>query len=358
MKYNTEIGGRMTIRKIEFPRIIYAGSGALDQLVGTVEEVSPGKGVLIVAGNETMKIAGNKAEEMLEDAGFNVAWQKASIADEDTVKKAQELIKQEKLNIVLGVGGGTSIDVAKLSSFRENIPFISVPTAATHDGISSPIASIKQDSAFTSYLATAPIAIVADTTIISTAPRKMLAAGCGDLLANYTAVEDWKLAHKLRGEPYAEYAASLALMSAKMILDNYELLKNPTEDGVKLVVEALISSGAAMCISGSSRPCSGAEHLFSHALDRLARKQAFHGEQCGLGTIMMAYLHKLDWEKFRDALKTIGAPTTAKEIGISPDIIIEALTIAHTIRDRYTILGANGLSREAAIDLAKKTGVI
>ena len=35
---------------------------------------------------------------------------------------------------------------------------------------------------------------------------------------------------------------------------------------VRVVVEALISAGVASCIAGSSRPCSGAEHLFSHAL--------------------------------------------------------------------------------------------
>lgn len=348
----------MVVRKIEFPRIVLVGSGALDQIVDVVNEISPGKRALIVAGNHTMKIAGEKVQHLLEKAGYTVFWHKALAADEKTVQAAQDLIVKEKINIALGVGGGTSIDVAKLSSSRENIPFISVPTAPSHDGIASPIASIKQDTSFKSYPTTAPIAIVADTTVISTAPRRMLAAGCGDLLANYTAVEDWKLAHKLRGEPYHEYSASLSLMSAKMILDNFEVLKNPNEEAVKLVVEALISSGSAMCITGNSRPCSGSEHVFSHALDRICVEHALHGEQCGLGTIMMAYLHKLDWEKFRDALKAVGAPATAKELGIPAEKVIEALTIAHTIRDRYTILGEKGLSKEAATDLAKKTGVI
>ncbi len=348
----------MAIRKIEFPRIVIAGSGAINQIVDVVNEVSSGKNVLITAGPQTMEIAGNKVKALLEKAGYKVFHQNSVAADEATMKAAQEQIKKHKIDIALGVGGGTSIDVAKLSSSRENIPFVSVPTAASHDGISSPIAAVKHNDTFKSHPARSPIAIVADTSIISTAPRKMLASGCGDLLANYTAVEDWKLAHKLRGEYYGEYAAALSIMSAKMILDNYELLKNPGENAVKLVVEALISSGAAMCITGNSRPCSGAEHTFSHALDKLSKKHGLHGEQCGLGTIMMAYLHKLEWEKFRDALKAVGAPTTAAELGIDPEMIVKALTIAHSIRERYTILGEKGLSEEAARDLAKKTGVI
>jgi glycerol-1-phosphate dehydrogenase [NAD(P)+] len=114
-----------------------------------------------------------------------------------------------------------------------------------------------------------------------------------------------------------------------------------------------------MGIAGSSRPASGAEHKFSHALDRIAPKPALHGEQCGVGTIMMAYLHGITWEDKRDALATIGAPTTAKQLGIEDQHIIQALKEAHTINpDRYTILGDRGITEEAAERLARITGVI
>ena len=74
---------------------------------------------------------------------------------------------------------------------------------------------------------------------------------------------------------------------------------------------------------------------------------------------MMMNLHGGDWRCIRNALKDMKAPTNANELGIDDDDIIEALTQAHTIRpERYTILGDRGLSREAAIKLATKTGVI
>ena len=73
----------------------------------------------------------------------------------------------------------------------------------------------------------------------------------------------------------------------------------------------------------------------------------------------MMYLHGGDWKAIRDALKAVQAPTTAKEIGIADDDIIEALMMAHEIRpERYTILGDNGISKEAAYELAYKTEVI
>ncbi len=113
-----------------------------------------------------------------------------------------------------------------------------------------------------------------------------------------------------------------------------------------------------MSIAGSSAPASGSEHKFSHVLDRISPKPALHGEQCGVGTIMMMYLHGGDWRNIKNALKTIGAPTNAAELGIDDKYIIQALTEAHKIRpERYTILGDTGITRDAAINVAKATGV-
>ncbi|MCX8171645.1 MAG: iron-containing alcohol dehydrogenase, partial [Candidatus Bathyarchaeota archaeon] len=115
----------------------------------------------------------------------------------------------------------------------------------------------------------------------------------------------------------------------------------------------------AMGIAGSSKPCSGSEHLFSHALDLIAPKPALHGEQCGVGTIMMALLHGLDWDLIRRTLQRVGAPINAEEMGIEPKYIVEALVMAPRIRpERYTILSEKKLDHENARALARETGVI
>ncbi|MBU0761848.1 MAG: iron-containing alcohol dehydrogenase, partial [Candidatus Altiarchaeota archaeon] len=159
--------------------------------------------------------------------------------------------------------------------------------------------------------------------------------------------------HKEKRQYYGDYASSLSYMSAEIVMENStRLMKN-----ISILVEALISSGVAIGIAGSSRPCSGAEHMFSHRLDMICEKPALHGEQCGVGTILSAYLHKADWKKVKDSLTACGAPTTAKQLGIPDEKIIEALTTAHKIRDRYTIL-RKGINREHAIETAEKTGVI
>jgi glycerol-1-phosphate dehydrogenase [NAD(P)+] len=113
-----------------------------------------------------------------------------------------------------------------------------------------------------------------------------------------------------------------------------------------------------MSIAGSSRPASGSEHKFAHALNRIAPGKALHGELCGIGTIVMMYLHGGDWEMIRDALLSVGAPTRADEMGIGPDTVIDALISAHEIRpERYTILDT-GLNRRAAERAAEATRII
>ena len=99
--------------------------------------------------------------------------------------------------------------------------------------------------------------------------------------------------------------------------------------------------------------------MFSHSLDKILDKPKLHGEQCGVGSILMMALYGGDWKFIRDCLKAVGAPINARELGISDDDIIEALLMAHKIRpERYTILGDNGISKEAAYELAHNTEVI
>lgn len=127
-----------------------------------------------------------------------------------------------------------------------------------------------------------------------------------------------------------------------------------------MVVKALVSSGVAMSIAGSSRPASGAEHLISHQLDRIAPGAALHGHQVGVAAVVTEYLHsgeRGEWRAVRDALAELDAPVTAADLGVGEDAFLEALTTAHEVRDRYTILG-NGISEAAAVEAATKTGVI
>ena len=210
-----------------------------------------------------------------------------------------------------------------------------------------------------SIKAATPNAVLADTSIISKAPFRTLASGCADVISNLTAIKDWEYAHKLRNESFSSSAYALALHSASTIMDNANLIKPDVEESTWIAMRPIIISGISMSVAGSSRPTSGSEHMFSHALDKMNVSDALHGEQCGVGSIVMMYLHGGDWQSIRNALRKIGAPVDSKGLGVSDEDIIEALMTAHEIRkDRFTILGDNGLTKESARKAATITGVI
>ena len=344
---------------MQLPREVIVGNGVLARITEVVQRLGLAGSALIVAGPKSFEIAGKQVRDLLQQKGMNVDTILVKTATSQDILKVEERIQEWKPRFLIGVGGGTKIDAAKLSASRQDIPFISVPTTLSHDGIASPLASVKGLDKPYSVMAHAPLAIIADTDIIAQAPWRSVISGCGDAIAKFTAVKDWQLAHEEKHEYYGAYAASLALMSAKLVIENAQLIKPGNDEGLRVLLEALISCGVAMSIAGSSRPCSGSEHLFSHALDMFKCPHAMHGEQCGVGSILSAYLHKAKWKRIRASLKQIGAPTTAREVGVKDEDLVKALEIAATIRpERYTIFHKLNLDHDACEKTAKTTGVI
>ena len=335
------------------PRIVVTGPGVLEQLPAVIAELDLPERGLIVCDSNTLKIAGRQVNEYLEIGGH----QMKKIVIEGA--NSQELLRVEdaldSIDFLVGVGGGRPIDLAKQAGFNKNIPFVSIPTAASHDGFGSARSSIRQAGRKTSMQAIPPIAVVADTTIISRAPSRLLAAGVGDIVSNQTAVLDWRLDGQKAD--YSEYAAALSEMAAQLVEDGIEKVASGTEEGVRLVVKALISSGVAMSIAGTSRPASGGEHKFSHWLDANSDNPALHGEQCGLGSIVTMYLHGGDWEKIRDTLKAVNAPINSKGLGMDDGMVLSAFINSKEIRpQRITIL--DKIEPKAIEEAALATGVI
>jgi glycerol-1-phosphate dehydrogenase [NAD(P)+] len=344
---------------IRLPRNVVVGHEVLDRLGEAVADLAVTGRPLVVTSPTPDDIAGDRVRAQFGDgpAPATVRVERTGFA---AVERVVERARDEDAGFLVGLGGGKPIDVAKMAADRLGLGFVSVPTAASHDGIVSGRSSIPEGDTRHSVAADPPLAVVADTEVIAAAPWELTTAGCADIISNYTAVTDWQLASRLQNVPYSEYAGSLSRMTAEMLVANADSVRPGLEESSWVVVKALVSSGVAMSIADSSRPASGAEHLFSHRLDRLVPDGALHGHQVGVGSILTAYLQEGGdgtWRDIRDALDSIDAPTTAAALGIDGETVVEALTTAHRIRDRYTILG-DGISEPAAREAARVTGVV
>ena len=342
---------------MELPRKIVVGEKNIGDIGSFLKSLVDPKNVSLISGNNVKKIVQKKIEKSLNMSKIKHVWYISKTIDKKSIIEIENKILQNKSDLIIGIGGGRSVDIAKMIGFNIGKPFVSIPTSASHDGIASPFVSVKGDRPH-SLVATAPLGVFVDVDIIKKAPRRLLASGCGDLIAKITAVRDWQLGRDKAGEYYGRYSAELASMSAKFLIKNSVRFSKKGLH-VREIVEALISAGVASCIAGSSRPCSGAEHLFSHAIDKLEPGVGLHGEKCGIGTILISKLQGQNWKQIVKALKDVGAPTTAKEIGLKPEVLAKALTIAQSLRpERYTILKEVDMTEKKAISLAKSAKVL
>ena len=347
----------MQSHTMELPRQIVVGEKNISEFGDFLDNLTKPKKVSLISGVHVKKILKEKIEKSLKSKKIQFVWHLSKDNQITNLNKIEKDVKKDHSDIIVGIGGGRSVDTAKIVSFNLDLPFISVPSAASHDGMASPFVSVKTDKPH-SIVASAPLGVFVDIDIIKKAPTRLLSSGCGDLIANIIAVKDWQLGHEKTGEYYGRYSANLALMSANIVMENSSKYSKKGLDA-RVIVEALISAGVASCIAGSSRPCSGAEHLFSHALDKIAPGKGLHGEKCGLGSIMIAKLQGQDWKKIAKTLKNLGAPTTAKQVGLKDEQIIDALVIAQDLRpERYTILKEIEITERKAMNLAKSTKVI
>jgi glycerol-1-phosphate dehydrogenase [NAD(P)+] len=183
-----------------------------------------------------------------------------------------------------------------------------------------------------------PIAVVVDLDFVETGSRHSR-AGIGEMVSNISALADWELAHTERGEPVDGLAVTLARTGAEAVLNHPGDMAD--DEFVTVLAEALIASGMAMAICGTSRPVSGGCHEISHAIDIRHPGAALHAEQVGVGALFCTYLRR-DEHRFVQlaaALARHGLPRTPADLGLTDEEFTEIVGFApHTRPGRYTIL--------------------
>jgi glycerol-1-phosphate dehydrogenase [NAD(P)+] len=259
-----------------------------------------------------------------------------------TLDAALELaakLRSRSYDAVVGIGGGKTIDAAKYAANRWGMPMVSVATSLANDGIASPVASLINDGIKGSYGVHIPYAVIVDLDFVENGPERVNRAGIGDVISNISALADWDLGREVRGEPVDGLAASMSRVGAEAMLT---MPGDMHDDAfVTVLAEALISSGLAMAVCGSSRPCSGGCHEIIHATDTLFPNTASHGELAGLGALFCTFLRgdERRFAQMADCLARHQLPRTPADVGLGSAQFVEVIEFAPRTRpDRYTIL--------------------
>ncbi len=342
--------------------------------------------VIMIADKNTYTAAGAIVQEQCTEAG--IASQVILVhpnpigdvvADEASIVQCMLEISA-KTEVLLAVGTGTIHDIVRFVGSRMMKPFISIPTAASVDGFTSAGAPLIIRGFKQTVQAIPPEAIFADTSILMNAPKRLTAAGFGDMLGKYTSLFDWKFSHLMAGEPYNSELAAETSSALEACVANIDAISRCDEEGVTILMNSLIESGLVMLKFGMSHPASGSEHHLSHYWEmehiQHGKPQQLHGLKVGFAAIEISRLYHQFAERVASMMNTNSPMTENAELqsklmehwdelklriagipqpeelsamltltGGSPDAmpidkadVARGLRHAHTVRNRYTLL--------------------
>ena len=342
--------------------------------------------VVIIADAQTYKAGVERLAESLKEKqiAFSVTILKPDenndvVADEKSLVQALLDIPAEA-DVLIAFGAGTIHDITRFCATKLKLPFVSVPSAPSVDGFTSLGAPLIVRGVKTTFQMSSPVAVFADLSILTAAPKEMIAAGFGDMMAKYTSLADWKLGHVAGGEPYCPLSAQITRDALESCVEHLEYIEAGDARGVRILIEALIKSGLAMLLFGQSHPASGGEHHLSHYWEmeflKQGRPAVLHGAKVSVATILLSEIYKtnfLHWlgsenldqiedeqiinnisqnldeikriyeeipqpEMLREMLVKLGGVTTPAELGISEQLVNQSLQDAHHLRNRFTAL--------------------
>ncbi|MFA6562196.1 MAG: glycerol dehydrogenase [Verrucomicrobiia bacterium] len=314
-------------RKAVFPGKYIQGEGALNELPQLVTLL--GKRGLILTSPTGMDTILPQYAKTWKGASIPAARFNGECCEKE-LNRLVKLVGREKVDILIGMGGGKVIDTAKITADRTGIPVIVVPTIASTDAPCSGCAVIYSEGGVfesVSYQKMNPQIVLVDTHVIAQAPCRFLVAGMGDALSTWFEGRSCKKTQSRNecGGISTLAAVQLARLcydtllahgaGAKIACDQH--LVTPALDHI---IEAnILLSGLGFESSGLA-----SAHSIHNGLTALDETHSFyHGEKVAFGVLAGLFLTDAAPEEIDEVYgfcEKIGLPTTLAHIGVkNPD---------------------------------------
>jgi glycerol-1-phosphate dehydrogenase [NAD(P)+] len=196
------------------------------------------------------------------------------------------------IDFLIGVGSGVICDLTKWIATKCHLPFLLMGTAASMNAYTSITGTMTKDKVKSTHWLEPASGVLMDATLIASAPHAMTCAGIGDLLARHIANADWKLSNLIHGTYFCPVPFEMMTRFQDAYLPLLSQIRAADLDAVQKLSDAVLVSGYSMTIlNGETSPSSGSEHILSHFFDFqheiFGRPKNLHGEQVGIGTIIM-----------------------------------------------------------------------
>ncbi len=341
---------KVRITKAAFPGKYMQGESALDELPGLISLLGK-RGLILASPTAKNKIL--PKYNIAAGTEIDIEEFQGECCEKE-LKRLAEVISRRKIDILVGMGGGKTIDTAKIVSDRAGIPVIIVPTIASTDAPCSGCAIIyTEQGVFDSvyYQKMNPQVVLVDTTIIANAPVRFLVSGMGDALATWFEARSCERTQSKN--ECGGYSTLTGMNLAKLCYDTLLLYGSAAKIACenKIVTPALnhiVETNTLLSGIGFESSGLAAAHSIHNGLTALDETHSFyHGEKVAFG--VLAGLHLTDalpseMETVYTFCEEMGLPTTFSDIGIKDN------SREHLMKAAVKACGpAEGIHHEASL---------
>jgi glycerol-1-phosphate dehydrogenase [NAD(P)+] len=304
---------------------IFQGNTVFQRLAEELRARTPAR-ILLVTDQYTRAACGAQVETVLLNAALPILslvlpGEPRVAADETSIARVLQALSGSEA-LLVAVGSGTITDIVRFVAFQTRLPFFCVPTAPSVDAYSSYTAAITIAGVKYSFPTKTASGVFVHLPTLCAAPARMTAAGFGDMIAKYTGLADWRLAHLLVDDTYDPQVASRAAVALQQVVQQAEKVRSAVPEGIAALVDSLLVSGSCMVAVKSSRPAAGAEHSLAHFWEIKHQQEglpeSLHGEKTGAAAVMIARLYEslrsLPSEEAARRLSQFSLPEPAEEV--------------------------------------------
>ncbi|NGM82380.1 glycerol dehydrogenase [Paenibacillus sp. 7124] len=252
-------------------------------------------------------------------------------AGECTMKEVERIAlaaKESEADVIIGVGGGKVLDVAKTVGFYSRLPLIVAPTVASTDAPCSALSVLYTEDGRLDkylYLRSNPDRVVVDTELVAGAPVRLLVAGMGDALSTFYEARACRRSAGSRGlDKSAIGAYALAQACRDTLLADGAQAKRDAENGILTeAVENIIEANIYLSGIGFESGGLAAAHAIHNGLTLLEEtRPVMHGEKVAFATIVQLILENAPLQELEEVIsfnRSTGLPVTLKEMHLSAE---------------------------------------
>ncbi|MEI7956537.1 MAG: glycerol dehydrogenase [Verrucomicrobiota bacterium] len=271
---------------------------------------------------ETLLASLQAAGLSVEDVLFNGDSTKAEAA------RVAQLIRELKVDVIMGVGGGKTLDTAKAAAAATGVKVVTCPTVASNDSPTSSFTVWYDEqgncNGFESW-GTNPDLVLVDTQVIAQAPVRTFVAGMGDALSTWLEADacSKKRSPNLAGGTATMAAKALARLCYDILMEHgLEAKRSVEQKIVTPALEKVVEANVLLSGLGFESGGCATAHMIANCLPSYPECHGLmHGHEVGFGIITqlclddempVALAHRIvDFEI------AIGLPVTFADLGLS-----------------------------------------